>query len=975
MRGACVLTLWIALILSFMSNGAKCHAQSYDVDKIKFGNNAAMSDDNKKVINSATKFLTVIMARKHKNIACPKKTKKTGKIKFKKVGKTGRIMPEGSTSGSKKYKVGSKKKGANPAGGNNPPSTGGTGASGVSSKLTWAEVLKCVGEVDQDVGDNQSDGENEKKVNGTVNIGTKKITYEKSYLNNLKPLEKAAEDEDKKGLLDFLSFCGLAYHETLHTKQTKRSEKAAWHAQLLVYCWIEDFLEDIIANPPGDVSPDESDALNSMAAALKVTTAGQTPSAIASATLSALIANGFKNFKTTSQGERDLATAYVPGGGPFPGASGGTILVAFKDFNNATITANVGAAATLTFSADDPPVVHTLSIHTPFWATLIDRGNGTELLVGGHDASGSSRIVVFSDGVDPDTNPDAQTADIAVAGDVSAVHVHDVVRNSGATDLFLLDVANSTVDVVTDTDTDGIPDTVSATPFSNDPLIGQRGGYLFRGDEGASELIIAVRTNDDTVDQLPKSLLLKDTNGDLVADSATLNYDAIHWPEYLNPVILDRVPDAFDTAGALDWESSFLPGQNKLYCSTGGSPGDTATVRNLSNSSAVLGTGTAVTDSDVIEVSLANALVAGQLIEVELSNSGKKTVQFIPINEERSSQNGGLVHSSSASFASKSWDFDGNGVNDYVVRADEWRFLIGLRDLNGHVTSEHRLLFPWRFADALDFATSTSTAIQFADVEEEFGLVTDTANMLTQVVGAPGPGVAFTGLDIDNDGDLTDSYVVLETSTGLPVLHYSVSDNAGIPVWQFVELALGTDEQITQFELFDADGDGDQDIIVDIFELATESRRPLMLEFSHTTFADTERPVLTIEDVEFVSVGPISAIYTLDLGIQPEPVPVEHTLLLSLSGTSPGFTAMGVTVPLVFDVATQAVIDSNNSSNLINFFGTFDAEGRSKAELSLPANYFVPGTTVYASYIAAYENATTAIGASNPVRFVVTAPN
>lgn len=67
-----------------------------------------------------------------------------------------------------------------------------------------------------------------------------------------------------------------------------------------------------------------------------------------------------------------------------------------------------------------------------------------------------------------------------------------------------------------------------------------------------------------------------------------------------------------------------------------------------------------------------------------------------------------------------------------------------------------------------------------------------------------------------------------------------------------------------------------------------------------------------------------------------------YLTLVSLSGSSPGFTWNGYNVPLNFDGLSNGMLESVNGPLLTNGLGTLDAQGRATAQFFIPSPFLAP---------------------------------
>ena len=80
----------------------------------------------------------------------------------------------------------------------------------------------------------------------------------------------------------------------------------------------------------------------------------------------------------------------------------------------------------------------------------------------------------------------------------------------------------------------------------------------------------------------------------------------------------------------------------------------------------------------------------------------------------------------------------------------------------------------------------------------------------------------------------------------------------------------------------------------------------------------------------------------------------------SVSGTSPGFTIAGVTLPLNFDAYFDYTLNNANSALLVNTLGFLDGTGRATAQFALPAGAVSPASPLTVNHAFAIVDFTTA---------------
>lgn len=84
------------------------------------------------------------------------------------------------------------------------------------------------------------------------------------------------------------------------------------------------------------------------------------------------------------------------------------------------------------------------------------------------------------------------------------------------------------------------------------------------------------------------------------------------------------------------------------------------------------------------------------------------------------------------------------------------------------------------------------------------------------------------------------------------------------------------------------------------------------------------------------------------------------------SGTTPGLPIGGVTIPLNLDAVTNLSLNLANSGTFVNTLGTLDADGDAAAQIVLPGNANLAGTTVNVAAITIDLLTGTVSSASNP---------
>ncbi len=95
-----------------------------------------------------------------------------------------------------------------------------------------------------------------------------------------------------------------------------------------------------------------------------------------------------------------------------------------------------------------------------------------------------------------------------------------------------------------------------------------------------------------------------------------------------------------------------------------------------------------------------------------------------------------------------------------------------------------------------------------------------------------------------------------------------------------------------------------------------------------------------------------------------------YFVLGSSSGTSPGISANGVTIPVNYDGFTSLGLSSPNMLPYVNNFGVLDARGLATASFTLPAIPVMLNLPVHHAY--GVFNGSTLVGASNAIPLTIT---
>ena len=927
---------------------------------VKWTGLEGLTDDDKEKLTNAIKLATIVMEKKDKKkLNCPKRKRKKngGRLKLKKDKKTGVSYPYNVS----KKKTRLVKKGATP--GTSPPHTGDGVKSTTASSAKFSDLGPCAAKTPHKKGTNSSGGAASSTRATSSKTG---ITFCKDYLSGIpNSLSDATNEAQVKR---FLSFTALLMHEAVHTKQSKPStnpaEYAGWHTQYLTMCWIESWLDTLIGDT-AEPTPEDKETTAAMASALGVGSAGQTTAQAAGA-IKVKLATCFAAWKVSIRDTRDTFAAVVPSGGP----SGSSYHAVF--FGEDRVVAKVTTGASPSYDGGFGVNLQ-LPIDSVSWAVPATVNGGLAAVIGG-GSSGQSTIVTILDGADDDELPDQIGGVITVSGDISGDLGYAAADASGTVRVFVLDRSLGATKVVVDSDGDGVVDTPQPSLFASHPSLSLPGSDIGRIDidsSGATRVSVRTTTTDAFTHYV--SSTAKDLDGDGVAEVVVIGSEAAEWASPRSPTIMSYIPPTMEPVGP-DYADAFLAGVTEFYVDDGNVPGETVVATNLSQQT-LIGVITAQEPDSFVAFPVAGGLNGGDLVRVSCLSTGNQTTEFVPFSSRHERQQNTIAPHGSQEFIDNSWDFDGDSLRDYVGVFGPLLY-VGLSDAAGNVTSTSVIVTPETISSELDFEEASLSTISSSWTDEDtVGMPSEAINQLQRIAGAPSPGVAFGGYDIDGDGSSTDALVVVEDSSGTAHIHFGIDVVGSVGVWGAVSAAGGPSTEVQSYRARDVDGDGDVDVIFLVYDSAQDVLRPEMYAWDSDglTFIPTNRPLLEVGDAEFPASGPIEAIYTLEMETTNEPISIGYTCILSLSGTDPGFNFGAVHVPINYDALTQLTVDTGNSSNFVDFVGSFDG-GHAQAELCVPAGILAQGVVIYAAYGAFVEGASTFLSASNPVRITITGP-
>jgi hypothetical protein len=364
-------------------------------------------------------------------------------------------------------------------------------------------------------------------------------------------------------------------------------------------------------------------------------------------------------------------------------------------------------------------------------------------------------------------------------------------------------------------------------------------------------------------------------------------------------------------------------------------------------------------------------LTAGEFISVESVTSGLKEVYVVPNWSFFGVHD--LCDSSAwtpADVQEHRWDFNGDGIQDYVVAYD-WnglaRLMIGIKNAQGHVAGSHAIVLP---NTVVELQTSDPSKLQFVAGSMPGG-EGGPQDAFWPVAGAPGVGLAQLPGNINADTGGDDALVLVDNLDGSIAIHVGINNGSGVYQWQTPVLIGPSFGTVQSFALRDLDGDDDLDLLFGVLDEEDNDIYRACF-FDGGTFVAWDGPLLILEGARFSINEPIQSVFELRAEVElPENVRiVGYVMGLSGSGTAPGFNYQSVRIPLNDDAFLEQTLLLGSSPYTQNFQDRFDHSLVAWAELRLPAG-FPSAMTLYAAYLtyeATPKGSGAVLQASNAVR-------
>lgn len=842
--------------------------------------------------------------------------------------------------------------------------------SGLHKKTEWSSFPDFVASACIVVAGNCSEGPQLKSRGAETWKDDKLICVGKQMVD--KAAGALADHPSPQAMFDFIQLAALLFHEGVHMGQEHLNdpkvgeesldkEKAAYRAQrkfaeflLEWFCGIENDECEI-------QSQEEQELYDSIKDAYKGSDAKEELEKVV------------ESLKALEEEQASQFTAALMNSVRSLPISGGKLAVVRDD-----------GATGCTFSLEkwgdhlNPIVQLNLPLESVYWVSY-GSSIGDVLIAG--QAGEVQRIVLVWDS-DLDGFPDMVSFYLDLASSVN-VDVADVRRawdyQSDKLCLLLLDSSAGKLTAMLDTNGDGVPESVVATPFVESAgLVGARIHDVKKNSAGWDVRFVTASAPQEG--ELWYGATAVDGDGDWVAESLIYAPVMALDPGEGRPEFLDELPEWALPMGANGASApANLSGSSIVYASTDRFPNGSIEVRDLSAGGELLGALVVPENQLEVGIPISRPLVAGQLIELRNTISGLGTHLFVTDDRVFGDQSPQEVDPGIAVNLIDGYDFDANGVNDFWsivdVPSKEFALYVGLRDGHGHVSSMEAVVLP-------DCVTGMVMPEESTDVECEFPLsdwYSFTANAdrskLFRLAGAPGFGMAWLpgdSGDVNGDGLFPDALIILrEFGTGSQVLHVGLLQAGGSLGWQ--SQSISADKKIVSYSSEDHDGDGDVDVLLEVVSAAGGGSgiEEVLLLWEESAFAPIDGPLLTVYGAEVDASRPVSVPYFLSVTCGQGLCGQSYILGLSFTGTSPPMVIDGVSIPLVQDALTDWALGMGNSDITSGFFGTLDGEGAAYALLTPPEGTYSIGMQVFAAFAVIDTASGNVIDSSNPVQFVI----